>query len=859
MKASVLAYILCLWTVLSAAAQVDVVGKVLDKGSGEPMQRASVVIKGKDGKLKKFTTTDSKGAFAMHLPSAAGCRMEVSVMGYARQLLPLDSVEFPLIVFMEQGATLLQEVTVKGNSIREQGDTITYTVNAFSQTEDRSIGDVMKRMPGIDVEQGGTIKYQGKEINKFYIEGRDLLGAGYGIATEGVRHDDVGAVEVMEDHQPLLVLGGIAYSDQAAINLKLKEKAKAKWNVNGSAGGGYCTMPEGGVWQGSLFAMMAKSDFQHITDFRTNNTGHTLGGIVNIASNTGLTENITVPVPSPYSIGGRSMLFNRSAQISTNTLCKLGSGELKGKLGYSFNRTAGMASSATTYFLEGGDRIITEERQGVNHGHELGGSFTYEQNQRSAYINNTLGARLDWRDATLDVTGTLPNSESGLFRNGLIANDFKMIKRFRGKNLVTFVSKNEWQKLPQSVTIDRDGELARQSMNESAFYTEESAAYSFTVKGITIDVEGGVTGYLRSMNSRASGVEMQQVLGGDSLVNAINTNYVKLFLQPRLEYRLHRVNFILNAPLSLDRYDFDQVLANRNEAYFSPSMEIVWKPDNRWNFSVSSGYGRAPISLSMVQQGYVMNDYRTIRRGVDNFYSMWGTNVGGSAKFRNVMHAFFAEARVSQNWSEAPFTMIQQLYGDYVVYAYAPAKSRSKRVSADGSMSKSLNFMHGIIKLYGGWQRSDSEIISQGKPVGYATESWYVQGRISSAPARWISAEYGCYYGAVNMIMNGNGAGWNGRVQNDLRLTLKPVRKWEWEVSGCHVGSQLADNKYSNTCMLSTELRYSHSRQVEVAASLNNVLNLHSFYSRSYTQLAMYESQRWMRGREFLISIYLTK
>lgn len=239
-------YFICLIVAsLSVVAQVDVRGKVIDKEANEPLVGASVIIKGADGRIKKFASTKADGAFAMQLPSVSGCRLEVTMMSFAKQSLPLDSVSFPLTVYMEAGTTLLKEVTVKADRIREQGDTITYNVGSFAQSQDRSIGDVLKRMPGIDVSQSGKIQYQGEDINKFYIEGSDLLGGKYGIATNGISHDDVGAVEVMENHQPMQVLSGISFSDKAAINLKLKNKAKATWSFHGDAGGGWSWQPGG--------------------------------------------------------------------------------------------------------------------------------------------------------------------------------------------------------------------------------------------------------------------------------------------------------------------------------------------------------------------------------------------------------------------------------------------------------------------------------------------------------------------------------------------------------------------------------------------------------------------------------------
>ena len=122
----------------------------------------------------------------------------------------------------------IKEIIVKAPKIKSQGDTIIYNVASFSKEGDKTIGDVLKKLPGVRVEENGQISYQGTAINKFYIEGMDLLGGKYTIATNNISNDDVGSVEIMENHQPIKALNGLSISEQAAINLRLKEKAKQK-------------------------------------------------------------------------------------------------------------------------------------------------------------------------------------------------------------------------------------------------------------------------------------------------------------------------------------------------------------------------------------------------------------------------------------------------------------------------------------------------------------------------------------------------------------------------------------------------------------------------------------------------------
>ena len=171
--------LLSLMAVVTVTAQVGVSGLVVEEGTDEPLTGASVILRDAGGKIKKYGSTDAKGRFAISSPTIKGYTLDVAMMSFAKQTIKLDSVEMPLRIIMVPAANMLKEVAVKAERIREQGDTISYSVGSFAQAQDRSIGDVLKRMPGIDVSNSGKIQYQGEDINKFYIEGSDLLGGKY--------------------------------------------------------------------------------------------------------------------------------------------------------------------------------------------------------------------------------------------------------------------------------------------------------------------------------------------------------------------------------------------------------------------------------------------------------------------------------------------------------------------------------------------------------------------------------------------------------------------------------------------------------------------------------------------------------
>ena len=859
-------YVLFLAVAVSAAAQVNVTGNVIEKERNEPIVGASVIVKGADGKIKKFASSKSDGGFSITMPSANGCRLEVTMMGFAKQSIPLDSVSFPLTVYMEPGTTLLKEVTVKADRIREQGDTITYNVGSFAQQQDRSIGDVLKRMPGIDVANNGKIQYQGEDINKFYIEGYDLLGGKYGIATNGISHEYVGAVEVMENHQPMQVLSGISFSDKAAINLKLKNKAKATWTFHGDAGGGWSWQPEGAVWDGELFAMAAMPGFQNITTLRTNNTGESLSSsntdFFADRRQTGLSRYVGVGLPGVPSLSDKRTLFNRSFLVSTNNLWKLKNGKFKANIDYSFNRVEAAAENITTYFLDDGNRIITENRSGTEHSHSLSGKFIYELNQKTAFINNTLQTNIDWDDVSLTATGSLPNGQSAKLPDYYVSNRFKMIKRFKGKHLVTFQSVNEWESLPQNLECGMlNGELFQQNISDHAFYyTHESAAYAFNIKWVTLSLEGGIKGSLRSMDSQLTPNidNLPEELPGVT-ENVVNTNYLTVYATPKFEYWVRRVNLTLNLPVSYAHYSFDKAIANHDDVYFSPSLSFNWKPNNRFSGTLRGGLGRSPMNLNLIHPGLIMTNYRTLKSGVDDFYNLSSQNVSASVSYKHTRHGLFANGIVMHSWSHIPYTMAQQLYGDYVVYSYADAKSDGKTLMAMGNVGKTLDFMRGSCNVNGSFSRSESHLLSQRQSVNSVSSSWTVGGKISGRPCRWFSFDYRIDYSDSHLTMNGMSESWLSTMENELSLTFIPLSKWQWTVSCEHYRNELTEHQYKNVVMLDTKLTFQLNKRIEFAASLTNILNKRSYNYTTYSQLSSFESQRQLRGRQLLLSIILQK
>lgn len=281
---------------VSAAAQNDMTaysGKVTDTAGKAVGNVTCKLLDGKDS-LLAYALTKRDGTYRLKAVNG-GRQIEFAFLGYETRRIPLKEGCNVYDARLERKAVELKNVTVTADPITRRKDTLLYNVDAFRQKQDRSIEDVLKRMPGIEVSNNGEISYQGKPINKVNIEGLDLMGAQYNQATQNMPAEAVAQVQIMERNQPIKALEGKVSNDRATLNLKLKRGYKARpfGEADGNIGGSPVT------WDNRLTAININKKNQLLFTGMMNNCGISLESLTQgMNSYTGMYT--TEPLPAPF-------------------------------------------------------------------------------------------------------------------------------------------------------------------------------------------------------------------------------------------------------------------------------------------------------------------------------------------------------------------------------------------------------------------------------------------------------------------------------------------------------------------------------------------------------------------------------
>ena len=226
---------------IAGFSQVKLEGVIKDS-LGSPLELANVIAINKATKsLDSYGITNDKGRFRLDLKKNTTYTIQASYIGMKSLNEVLETSEENI----NQDFTLfadnsLDEVElVYEMPVTISGDTLVYNADSFNTGTERKLEDVLKNLPGVEINDDGQVEVEGKVVNKLMVEGKDFFDGDTKLATKNIPSNAVDKVQVLKNYSEVSQLGGVTNNqDNIAINIKLKEGKKNFWFGNITAGAG---------------------------------------------------------------------------------------------------------------------------------------------------------------------------------------------------------------------------------------------------------------------------------------------------------------------------------------------------------------------------------------------------------------------------------------------------------------------------------------------------------------------------------------------------------------------------------------------------------------------------------------------
>ena len=446
---------------LATFAQISSIkGTVKDTTEKKVLSLASVnVLRAKDSVLVKTVRTSNNGEFTIASLPVGNYIVMVSYPQYAdfTDKITVGAAPTVLSIAIDTKAHILKEVIVKNtvSAIRVKGDTTEYKADSFYVTPNADVQELLKKMPGIQVNARGEITAQGEKVNKVLVDGEEFFSDDPAVVTKNLRADVVDKVQVFDKKSDQAVFTGIDDGQKSkTINLQLKEdkkngyfgKAEAGSNFNQFGNGKLMTNAFKGKRKIAGYVTTDNTKFDNLNWDEAQNYGDGAGMV------------------TEFNDGGMSMIFNSE-------------GDEGGSTGFPNQQSAGATYS--NKFDKGSVNTSAQYNRLIVNG--LTSSYSKTILPTNSIVNNTNSTqRNEKKKYKLSTTDQWGTDSTGLFKLTL-----------KGANVISdnTTSFTGGSFIPETgATLNNTARTTTNSTNDKTLNGSISYRLRFAKKGRTISV-----------------------------------------------------------------------------------------------------------------------------------------------------------------------------------------------------------------------------------------------------------------------------------------------------------------------------------------------------------------------------------
>lgn len=641
--------IVLILTAFSVTSQTKFSGTITSKNS-IPLLGATVKITyPESNSILAYTTSDENGYFSISkIFRNDSITLTVSYLGFKNWNKTISNISQNLAITLSESQESLDEVFIEFNPIEKKGDTLNYNVATFIDQDDRVIADIIKKLPGIEIQPNGQILYQNKPIEKYYIDGLDLLEGRYNLANDNLSVKAVQNVQILENHQPVKLLDSLVVSDRASLNIKLKNNTTLTGRATVASG---VPVP---LWDINFTPILFRKKSQFLGSYQTNNTGNDLTRNLSDFSYSNNTFNLKAfnllavisPATPPFS---RDRWLDNNVHLGTlNLLQRLKKDvDLKMSINYLSDDQNFEGQTNTEIITPNGtiniDEIITRNDKKEH----LDGKLIFEKNTDNQYIKNTLHYSRNRdnlggvvrRDTTINQMLSRPNQ--------LLENVFLSYIPL-GKQVLSINSYLGYTSTDQNLRItptpflealpEIEEDFTIQNLFYNRFATDTKLGFKKSIGNITYATDVGYAFARAKLDSSLENVPEPAL----EFTNNSIFEESKLYINPSLTYKKDRFDLIVTLPLSQNYFNIQTDDRQQLRKFlFEPTTLAQYEISKFWNSSLRLARQIKFGNISQLYSQFIITDYRTLRRNVSQLPETRINRLCYSLSYRNARKGIF--------------------------------------------------------------------------------------------------------------------------------------------------------------------------------------------------------------------------
>lgn len=816
-------------------AQFLIKGKVIDNETHQPLELATVTLtRDSSSTVYKYALTDPKGCFSFSVSENISWTVHVTYLGYQKESLPVQKGK-EMIFQLKPEAISLKEVEIKGGRIYGRQDTVKYDLSRFTSGKEQNIKEALKKLPGIDInEQSGEIRYNGKAISQFTVEGMDVSGGRYNQITENLKADAVKDAEVIEHFQPIRSLRNKMPSDKVALNLTLKPEVRSRWLLTLQAAGGY---GDPILYNGKLNALQLAHERKGIYLYKTDQTGKDLSTELQqlISDNQNFLTPTDVPtfIDQPtfsFPLEKQRLMANTTHLASVNRLYRKNEEQQsRFTFHYLYDEQHRNQGTQEIYYYPSDTIHIAQAQDYSLYTHQAQATYNYERNGTRSFFRNLLEAHGTWSHSQESLYGNRELTQSLQTNSLQLTNQLNLLTT-REHTTSGFRSFFRYAHQPTTLQFAQ----VNQSFGLQQVYMDNQAYHQWKKNEMTFGITGGVQGEWLLLHQTTN----------------FSSPQFKIYVTPMWMWERNTLRLTVSADAAYLKKNNPQYTDLR----ISPTVSLYWQFSPRWELITCAQLQQKNEEATAYYPYSYWQNYRTVvsfsshvPELQDQLYSFYLT-------YKRTVHEFFWSLSGSY-WNRKNQQLTHSEYRDSIFSLTTwEVPNHNRSYSLTSLLSKGFYDWNLKTSLETQLIHSEGKQAGQGSIQNYRYTQLMLTPKINWTPLSWFNTTYLASL-TCNRSLIGEGnnlpALWNIRQRIYLEIGNST---YQIRLTGEHYYNQLDENHHQHVWLADAEASYIKDKW-RFSMSLCNLFNQKEYRHTTYSAIQQYTSWIKMRPREILVSI----